>query len=96
MGPTILLVALVLGRVLPIPPIPPAGGPPDITAPVPDPNARSPGTDLPAEGLSLSPKFFRLPYYDESKGFTPGSRMDTPPVRQTPMTGGFNLSVPFP
>jgi hypothetical protein len=86
---------LAAGPILPVPPIPPAGGPPDAAAPIPNTLSQAPGTGGQQEGPRLSPEFFQLPYYDQSQGYSPGSRQDTPPARRQPFAPGFSVSVPL-
>ena len=89
---TVLL--LLARRVLPIPPVPPAGGPPDTAAPMPDLLIQSP-SQVQATGPTLSPDFFAMHYYDQSKGYVPGSRMDARPERRPLLAPGLNLNVPL-
>ncbi len=80
---------------LPIPPIPPAHGPPDRAAPVPDPTMLAP-RDAPTAGVTLEPEFFSLRYYNQSGGYTPGSQVEAQPTRRPPLAPGLQINVPLP
>jgi len=77
-----------------VPPIPPAGGPPDHAAPVPSLTLEAPGQNQP-DGVRLSPEFFSLGRYDESAGYTPGSQIEELPGRRQPVRAGFSESIPI-
>jgi hypothetical protein len=89
--------------ILPVPPIPPAGGPPDHPAPIPSLTVEAPGQDqVEAPGqdrrdsVRLAPSFFSsLGDYNASEGYTPGSRIEELPGRRDPVRAGFSLSVPI-
>jgi hypothetical protein len=78
---SVLVVLLAGGAALflPVPPIPPAGGPPDHAAPVPSVTLEAPGQDQP-DSVRLAPKFFSLDPYNQSEGYTPGSQINELPV----------------
>lgn len=79
---------------LPIPPVPPLAGPPDMAAPVPNPDLQPPTPHGPSS-TTISPDFFPMNYHDESKGFTPGSHMFAKPERNPEFAPGFLLQVPL-
>lgn len=92
-----VLAVLVAGGaavILPVPPIPPAGGPPDHAAPVPSLTLEAPGQGQ-ADSVRLAPAFFSLDQYDQSAGYTRGSQIEELPGRRDPVRGGFTLSVPI-
>jgi hypothetical protein len=79
--------------ILPVPPIPPVGGPPDHAAPVPSLNLEDPGQNQP-DSVRLAPAFFSLDQYDQSDGYTPGSRIKEMPGARQPVRAGVSLSIP--
>jgi hypothetical protein len=91
-----LALALAAGTavVLPVPPIPPAGGPADGAAPVPNLSLEAPDAGQP-DTVRLAPTFFSLPQYNASQGFPPGSRIQELPGHRDPLRAGFTLSVPL-
>jgi hypothetical protein len=93
-----VLAALLAGGaavILPVPPIPPAGGPPDHAAPVPSLTLEAPGQGQP-NNVRLAPSFFSsLGNYNASEGYTPGSRIEELPGRRDPVRAGLSLSVPI-
>jgi len=92
----VLGIVLAAGAavILPVPPIPPAGGPPDHAAPVPSLTLEAPGQDQP-DSVRLAPAFFSLDNYGASGGYTPGSRIEELPGRRDPVRAGLSLSVPL-
>jgi hypothetical protein len=81
-------------QALPLPPIPPAAGPPDRTAPVPDVWAQQPASET-SHGTELAPNWFTQKNYSSAQGFTPGSQIDAPPDRHVPLAPEINLRVPL-
>jgi hypothetical protein len=80
---------------LPLPPTPPADGPPGRSAPIPDPSAQSPhGTDDGA-GPVVAPAWFAARSYSPSQGFLPGSHVDARPDGRTEIAPGVNVRVPL-
>ncbi len=90
-----LLAAFLATSATIVLPVPPPGGPPDRAAPVPSQTLEAPGQDQP-DSVRLAPSFFTLDQYNQSEGYTPGSRIDELPGRHPPVRAGFSLSVPLP
>jgi hypothetical protein len=84
----------VLAEELPVPPIPPASPPGDVTAPVPDLNAQAPFTPTP-EQVSVAVRMYRSKAPDPSRCFAPGSRYESTEDRNPIQTPGFSVSVPL-
>jgi hypothetical protein len=83
--------------VLPVPPTPPAAGPPDRAAPVPTLTFEAPQSDQSDQpgDVRVTPQFFSLGSYGESGGYTPGSQIDEMPGRREPVRAGLSLSIPL-
>jgi hypothetical protein len=79
---------------LPLPPIPPAHPPADRGAPVPDP-----GISAPREGppplSNITVRDFRNNDYNQSLGYTPGSKFETSEDKRSIQTPGLSLRVPL-
>jgi hypothetical protein len=95
---TALALTLTAGAafVLPVPPIPPAEGPPDRAAPVPTLTfeATQPDQADQSGDVRVTPQFFSLGSYGESGGYTEGSQLDEMPGRHQPVRAGLSLSIP--
>jgi hypothetical protein len=79
---------------LPTPPIPPAQGPADIAAPVPDSDARGPMT-FASDEARFKLQLYRVRRPDGSVGFLPGSRYESTEDRKAIQTPGISVSVPL-
>ena len=79
---------------LPLPPKPPAHPPVDRGAPVPDLHISAP-----REGPSPLPNIvvrdFRMNDYNQSLGYTPGSKFETSEDKRSIQTPGLSLRVPL-
>jgi hypothetical protein len=93
-APLALALAAGAAIVLPVPPVPPANGPPDRAAPVPSLTLEAPDQGQP-DTVRLAPNFFPLDNYSTSEGYTPGSQVHELPGRRDPIRAGFTLSVPL-
>ncbi len=93
---TALALTLTAGAafLLPVPPIPPAAGPPDRAAPVPGFSSDVLPAD-PSGDVRVTPQFFSLGSYGDSDGYTAGSQMDEMPGRRQPVRAGLSLSIPL-
>jgi hypothetical protein len=80
---------------LPLPPTPPSGGPPAVTAPRPDPAAQSPHGVASSDGPIVTPAWFAAHPYSPSEGFIPGSHVTARPDGRTEIAPGVNMRVPL-
>lgn len=79
---------------LPVPPIPSAHPPVDQSAPVPNPDARTP-QDTASGGTRVGVTDFRLRRQDQSLGYSPGSYFRTNEDRRVIQTPGLTVRVPL-
>jgi hypothetical protein len=79
---------------LPLPPVPPAQVSRSLAAPVPDSDLQAP-PGLPDTAPTVGLKLYRAQTFDQSLGFTPGSRYQTSEDRKPIQTPGFSVSVPL-
>ena len=80
---------------LPLPPTPPAAGPPGSTAPTPDLAAQLPRGDDEGNGPVLVPAWFAARPYSPSEGFLPGSHVSARPDGRTEIAPGVNIRFPL-
>jgi hypothetical protein len=78
---------------LPVPPIPPLHPPGDEAAPLPDQDIAAPALDA-SQGPRFTLHDFRVNRFNNSPGYTPGSRFETSEEKRPIQTPG--LSVRFP
>jgi hypothetical protein len=93
-APLALTLAAGAAIVLPVPPIPPAGGPPDSAAPLPSLSLEAHDANQPGS-VRVAPTFFSLDSYSQSQGYTPGSQIDELPGHRQPVRAGLSLSIPL-
>ena len=79
---------------LPLPPVPPAHPPADRGAPVPDLYISAP-REGPPPLSNITVRDFRMNDYNQSLGYTPGSKFETSEDKRSIQTPGLSFRVPL-